>query len=105
MSMLRPKAVYRVYDCTTWDDHKLQPEGVHATRVDLNDVSGQSYYALFCERNKIYLCSKDNLSFLKGLWAEAPGAMLVRGYSSAVDAQVRHRGLSCVLQHLVSTAK
>lgn len=78
-----------MYDCTIWDDHKLQPEGVHATRVDLSDVSEQNYYALFCDRNKIYLCSKDNLAFFKGLWAEAPGAMLVRGYSSAADAQVR----------------
>lgn len=78
----------RVYDCTSWEDHKLQPEGVHAARVDLSDVSDQNYYALFCERTKIYLCSRDNLAFLKGLWTESPGAMLIRGYSSAIDAQV-----------------
>jgi hypothetical protein len=64
---------------------------VHATRVDLSDVSEQQYYALFCDRNRIYLCAKDNLAFFKGLWAEAPGALLVRGYSSVADAQVRIR--------------
>jgi hypothetical protein len=92
-SSVKHTAACRVYDCTSWNDHKLQPEGVHATRVDLSDVSDQNYFALFCERNRIYLCAKDHLGFFKGLWAESPGALLVRGYSTFADAQVR----SCLL--------
>jgi hypothetical protein len=91
----------RVYDPTSWSEHTKQPEGCFATRVDLSNVLDHHYYALFCSRSQIYLCTKDNLAFIKNLFGDnQPGALLVRGYNTAADNQVQLSRSPCRLKHL-----
>lgn len=72
----------RVFDPLVWQDHKPQPDGVTAARVDVREILLQDFYALFCSRWEMYLCVSDNLAFVKK-WMykdSQPGARLRRGY-------------------------
>jgi hypothetical protein len=78
-----------VFDATHWAEHKQQPNGMYASRVELEDSLRQAHFALFCSRTEIYLCTVDKRAPLKQWFGDSqPGARVQRGFTFTSEVEV-----------------
>eukprot|EP00892_Ulva_mutabilis_P006366 jgi/Ulvmu1/4100/UM019_0079.1 len=78
---------HKKFDSTQMtSDHRPQADGMYGTRIELGGMLESSYYAVFTDRNNMFMCAKDSQSVLKNLIPfKATGARLLRGYDPLVE--------------------